>query len=195
MAVCKNCGCAIPLGSKSCDMCAAVGSVAPAPPTWTPPKVAAAPRELSSSAASWAAEPRAVRAPLPAEIERAKKGVASGFRIFAIIGILNLGLGLLAELAGLTALKGLFNWYSAIEGAIFLVIAYFVRSGSMVATVIGASLYFLDTVALMFAGYFSIVRIVIMVFLGRAILSAYLLRQQRKAMRQQQPLVDQSRAA
>src|SRR5438876_730991 len=30
MAVCKTCGCAIPLGSRSCDMCAVTGAVAPA---------------------------------------------------------------------------------------------------------------------------------------------------------------------
>jgi hypothetical protein len=194
MAVCKTCGCAIPLGSKSCDMCAAVGSVAPAQQAWTPPKEAAGPLELSSSAASWAAGPGAVRPPTPAALQRAKKELASGFRIFAIIGILNLGAGLVAELADVTVLKALFNWFSVIEGAIFLVIAVFVRSGSMVATAIGASLYFLDTVALIFAGYFSIVRIVILFFLGRAILSANFLRQQRKAM-QEQPPADQTRAA
>jgi hypothetical protein len=194
MAVCKRCGCAIPLGSKSCDMCATVGAVAPAQQAWTPPKEAAGPVELSSSAASWAAQPGAVRPPLPAELERAKKELRSGFRIFAIIGVLNLGVGLVAELADVTALQGLFNWFSVIEGAIFLVIAVFVRNGSMVATSIGAGLYFLDTVALIFAGYFSIVRIVILFFLGRAILSANFLRQHRKAMRQQPP-VDQSRAA
>ncbi len=194
MAVCKKCGCAIPLGSKSCDMCATVGSIAPAQQPWTPPKEASGPLELSSSAASWAAQPGAVRPPLPADIEKAKKELTSGFRIFAIIGIINLGAGLVAELADVTVLKALFNWFSVGEGAIFLVVAYFVRSGSIVATAIGASLYFLDTVALILAGYFSIIRIVILFFLGRAILSANFLRQQRKAM-QQQPPVDQSRAA
>lgn len=194
MAVCKTCGCAIPIGSKTCDMCAAVGAVAPAQQAWTPPKEAAAPQELSSSAASWAAQPGAVRGPLPADLERAKKEVASGFRIFLIIGLLNLGAGLVAELGDITVLKSLFNWFSVAEGAIFLVIAVFVRSGSMVATAIGASLYFLDTLALIFAGYFSIVRIVILFFLGRAILSANYLRQHRKRM-QQQPPAGQSRAA
>jgi hypothetical protein len=194
MAVCKKCGCAIPIGSKTCDMCAAVGAVAPAQQSWTPPTEAAAPHELSSSAASWAAQPGAVRAPLPADVERAKKELASGFRIFAVIGLLNLGGGLVAELGDVTVLKAFFNWFSVIEGATFLVIAVFVRSGSIVATTIGASLYFLDTLALIFAGYFSILRIVILFFLGRAILSANFLRQHRKRMRQQPP-VDQSRAA
>jgi hypothetical protein len=176
-------------------MCAAVGSVAPAgQQLWTPPKEAAGPLELSSSAATWAAQPGAVRAPLPADLERAKKELNSGFRIFLIIGLLNVGGGLIAELADLTALKALFNWFSVAEGAIFLVVAVFVRSGSLVATAIGAGLYFLDTLALIFAGYFSVVRIIILFFLGRAILSANFLRQQRKAMRQQPP-VDQSRAA
>ncbi len=194
MAVCKKCGCAIPLGSKSCDMCATVESVAPAQQAWTPPKEAAGPLELSSSAASWAAQPGAARPPLPAELNRAKKELATGWRIFAIIGVINLGAGLLAELADLTAIKDLFNWFSVIEGAIFLVVAFFVRSGSLVATAVGAGLYLLDTLALFFAGYFSVIRIVILFFLARAILSANFLRQQRKSM-QQQPPADQSRAA
>jgi hypothetical protein len=133
MAVCKRCGCAIPLGSKDCDMCATVGSIAPAQQPWTPPKEAAGPLELSSSAANWAAQPGGVRPPLPADIAKARKELTSGFRIFAIIGILNLVAGLVAELADVTALKGLFNWFSVIEGAVFLVIAIFVRKGSMVA--------------------------------------------------------------
>ena len=194
MAVCKRCGCAIPLGSKSCDMCATVGSIAPANQPWTPPKEAAGPLELSSSAATWAAQPGAVRPPLPADIEKAKKELTSGFRIFAIIGVLNLVAGLVAELGNVALLLSLFNWFSVGEGAIFLVVAVFVRKGSMVATSIGAGLYFLDTVALILAGYFSIIRIVILFFLGRAILSANFLRQQRKAM-QRQPPADQSRAA
>lgn len=194
MAVCKRCGCAIPLGSKDCDMCATVGSIAPANQPWTPPKEASGPLELSSAAASWAAQPGAVRPPLPADIAKARKELTSGFRIFAIIGVINLVAGLVAELADVTALKGLFNWFSVIEGAIFLVVAIFVRKGSMVATSIGAGLYFLDTIALIIAGYFSIIRIVILFFLGRAILSANFLRQQRKAMQQQAP-ADQSRAA
>lgn len=194
MAVCKRCGCAIPLGSKSCDMCATVGSIAPANQPWTPPKEAAGPSELSSSAANWAAQPGAVRAPLPADIEKARKELTSGFRIFAIIGVLNLIAGLVAELGNVAALLSLFNWFSVGEGAVFLVVAVFVRKGSIVATSIGAGLYFLDTVALILAGYFSIIRIVILFFLGRAILSANFLRQRRKAM-QQQPSADQPRAA
>ncbi len=191
MAVCKQCGCAIPLGSKTCDMCATVGAVAPAQPVWTPPKEAAGARELASSAASWATSPGAIR---KTELDKATRGMRRAFRIYAIIGVINLGIGLLAELADLTALQNLFNWYSVIEGGIFLVIAYFVRGGSMAATIVGAVLYLLDTLGLILAGYFSIVRIIILVFLGEAILAANQLRKQRKLM-QQQPPVDQSRAA
>jgi hypothetical protein len=194
MAVCKRCGCAIPLGRKDCDICTTVESIAPVQQAWTPPKVAAGPQELSSSAASWAAHPGAVRAPLPADIEKARKELTSGFRIFLIIGLINLVAGLVAELGNVAALQKLFNWFSVIEGAIFLAVAIFVRKGSMVATSIGAGLYFLDTVALILTGYFSIVRIIILFFLGRAILSANFLRQHRKSM-QQQPAANQSRAA
>ena len=191
MAVCKQCGCAIPLGSKTCDMCATVGAIAPAQPVWTPPKDAADAGELASSAASWALPAGAIR---KTDLDKAIKGVRRAFQIYAILGVLNLGLGLLAELADLTALQGLFNWYSAIEGGIFLVIAYFVRSGSMPAAIVGAVLYFLDTLALIFAGYFSVVRIIIIAVLGEAILATNQLRKQRKLM-QQSPPVDQSLAA
>jgi len=191
MAVCKQCGCAIPLGSKRCDMCAAVGAVAPAQQVWTPPKEAAGAAELASSAASWVTAPGAIR---KTDLDKATKGMRRAFRIYAIIGVINLAIGLLAELADLTALQNLFNWYSAIEGGIFLVIAYFVRRGSLGATIVGAVLYLLDTLALILAGQFSIVRIIILVFLGEAILAANQLRKQRKLMRQQPP-IDQSRAA
>ena len=180
----------MPLGSKTCDMCAAVGAVAPAQPGWTAPKDAAGAAELASSASSWAISPRTIR---QTDLDKAKKGVRRAFRIYTIVGVINLGLGLLAELANLTALQSAFNWYSAIEGGVFLLIAYFVRSGSMPATVVGAVLYFLDTLAMIFAGYFSIVRIIVLAFLGEAILAANQLRKQRK-LTQQQP-ADQYRAA
>jgi hypothetical protein len=190
MAVCKRCGAAIPLGSKACEICAIYGATAPAQPVWTAPKEAAGGSELASSAASWATSPGAIR---KTDLDKATKGVRRAFRIYAIIGAINLGLGLLAELADVTALQGLFNWYSAVEGGIFLAIAYFVRGGSLPAAIVGGVLYLLDTLALIFAGYFSFVRLIIMVFLGEAILSANQLRKQRK-MQAQSP-VDQSRAA
>ena len=179
------------MGSKTCDMCATIGAIAPAQPAWTPPKEVAGAPELSSSAASWATVPGTIR---KTDLDKATKGVRRAFRIYAIIGVLNLGVGLLAELADLTALQGLFNWYSAIEGGIFLLIAYFVRRGSLAATIVGALLYLLDTLALILSGSFSIVRLVVLVFLGEAILAANQLRKQRKLLRQQPP-VDQSRAA
>ncbi len=64
----------------------------------------------------------------------------------------------------------------------------------MPATIVGAILYLLDTLALIFAGSFSIVRFAILVFLGEAILSANQLRKQRKLIQQQLP-ADQPRAA
>lgn len=191
MAVCKQCGCAIPLGSKTCDMCATVGAIAPAQPVWTPPKEVAGAAELSKSAASWATTPGTIR---QTDLDKARKGVRRGFRIYAIIGVINLGLGLLAELADLAPLQGIFNWYSAVEGGVFLLIAYFVRRGSLTATIVGAVLYLLDTLALILAGSFSIVRLVILVFLGEAILAANQLRKQRKLMAQQPP-ADRSQAA
>jgi hypothetical protein len=190
MAICKRCGCAMPLGSKTCDLCATVGAIAPAQPVWTPPKDVASAAELSGSAASWATTPGAIR---QTDLDKATKGVRRAFRIYAALGAINVGLGAFAELSGLTALQSVFDWFTAIEGGIFLVIAFFVRRGSLPAAIVGAVLYFLDTLALIATGHFSVVRIVILVFLGEAILASNQLRKQRKAM--QQPPGDQSRAA
>jgi len=181
----------MPLGSKTCDMCATVGAIAPAQPAWTPPKDVAGAAELSSSAASWATSPGAIR---KTDLDKATKGVRRAFWIYLSFGGINLGMGAVAELADLTALQGVFNWYGAAEGAVFLVIAFFVRAGSFPAAIVGGLLYLLDTLGFMFLGHFSYIRFVILVVLGEAILATNQLRKQRKLMRQQPP-VDQSRAA
>jgi len=160
------------------------------PVAWQPPKDAAGPGELASSATSWAGG-YDKRPTAPVELAKARKHVRRASTYFAVIGGISVGWGTLAELFDWTAVQGLFNWFSAGEGAIFLAIAYFVRGGSMPAIVIGAALYCLDTLALLFAGYFSIVRVLIIAVLIRAVLAANLLRQQRKAA----SAPDQSRAA
>lgn len=197
MAVCKTCGCAIPIGRKSCDMCAAVGAVAPAQPAWTPPKEAAAPQELSSSAASWAAASGAARPALPADLKKAEKKVREAWQFIAGLGVLNIGVGILAEAASITPLLNYFDWFSVGVGVVFLVLAYFIRSGSMVAMGITIGLYALDTALLFWFGHFAIIRIVILVFLLQGLGSLNLLRQQRKAAAQQQAGTgpDQQRAA
>src|ERR1700724_587974 len=57
MAVCKRCGCAMPIGSKVCDICGptAGSSAPPAPQVWVPPTNALPAAQLASSAAAWAA--------------------------------------------------------------------------------------------------------------------------------------------
>jgi hypothetical protein len=167
------------------------GGIAPAQPVWMAPKEAAGASELASSAASWATSPGAIR---KTDLDKAQKGVRRAFWIYAAFGAINLGMGAVAELADLTALQGVFNWYGAAEGAVFLVIAYFVRAGSFPAAIVGGLLYFLDTLGFIFLGHFSYVRLVILVVLGEAILATNQLRKQRKLM-QQQPPADQSRAA
>lgn len=191
MAVCKRCGAAIPLGSKACEICATYGAVAPAQPVWTAPKEAAGAGELASSAASWATSPGAIR---KTDLDKAWKGVRRAFWIYAVFGGINLGLGAVAELADLTPLQGIFNWYGAAEGAVFLVIAFFVRAGSFPAAIVGGLLYFLDTLAVMFLGHFSFIRLIILAVLGEAILATNQLRKQRKLAKQQPP-ADHPRAA
>lgn len=196
MAVCKKCGCAMPIGSKTCDMCTAVGAVAPAQQVWTAPKEAAGPQELSTSAASWAAPAGTGRPALPADLKKAEKKVRDAWQFIAFIGVINIGVGILAEAAGITALLNYFDWFSVGVGVAFLVLAYFIRSGSMVAMGITIGLYALDTVLLFWTGHFAILRIVILVFLVQALGSLNLLRAQRKAAAQQRSSgPDQMRAA
>ena len=52
MAVCKRCGCAMPIGSKVCDICGPVGG--PAPQVWVPPTDVLPAVQLAASAAAWA---------------------------------------------------------------------------------------------------------------------------------------------
>ena len=179
MAVCKRCGCAMPIGSKTCDMCAVygAGAVAPVQQPWQPPTAAAGPSELSTSAASWAAAPGAVRPPSDAALLKARKQVRSAAIYFAVIGALSVALGLAAEIFDWTAVIALLNWYTVGEGSIFLLLAYFARNGSLVAVATGAALYFLDSIALLFSCHFSIIRVFILLALGRAVIAAYQLRQ------------------
>lgn len=198
MAVCKKCGCALPIGSKTCDMCAAVGAVAPVqqPQVWQAPLNAAGPTELASSAASWAAAAGAARPALPTDLKKAEKKVREAWQFIAAIGLLNIGIGILAEAASITVLLNYFDWFSVGVGVVFLVLAYFIRGGSMVAMGITIGLYALDTFLLFWTGHFAIIRIIILVFLVQGLGSLNLLRQQRKAAAQQQTMgSDQMRAA
>jgi hypothetical protein len=130
---------------------------------------------------TWNAAPPPLTANSPAII-KAQKAMRRAFWIFTVVGTISLGLGALAELADLTAMQGIFNWASVGEGAIFLLLAYYTRRGSFTAVAIGTGLYVLDSVALLFAGYFSIVRVAIIIGLIQAVLSANLLRQQRQSV-------------
>jgi hypothetical protein len=196
MAVCKTCGCAIPLGSKSCDMCRAVGAVIPAEPArgWTPPTGAASQPPFPAPV-TWSAP--AVSAVPPADILKAQKSVRNVYRFIAFVAFLNIGLGALAELGNVDILQSYFDWFAVGEGVLFLVLAYFIRGGSMIALGIAIGLYVLDTVAFFAQGRFPIIRIAILLYLLKALGSANLLRQHRKALAQQARAgtTEESRAA
>ena len=178
-------------------MCAVTGAVAPAqqPQVWQPPTQAPAPTELASSAASWATSGGAVGSAFPADIQKAQKRVRRVWQFITFIGALSVVAGTVAELGNVDLLQSYFDWYSVAEGAIFLVLAFFVRRGSLIALGIAIGLYALDTLALFATGHFGILRIVILLFLLRALGSANLLRQHRKALAGQLPAEEQARAA
>src|SRR2546430_268458 len=136
-----------------------------------------------------------VRPALPAEVQKAQKRVKHAWQFIAFIGALSVVAGTVADLANVDLLQNYFDWYSVAEGAIFLVLAYFVRRGSLIALGIAIGLYALDTAALLATGHFGIIRILILLFLLRSLGSANLLRQHRKALAQQPTAQDQPRAA
>jgi hypothetical protein len=179
MAVCKTCGCAIPIGSKTCDMCAAVGAVAPAQPVWTAPKEAAGPLELSSSAASWAAAAGAARPASRTDLEKAEKHVRRAWRWLATVGAFYVLLGFLTELNYMRDPSSLFGIWAVLVGASFLLCCYFVRQGSFIALAIAIGVYALYTIGFFLAGYFALFRIVILVLLLRWLASAYVVRRHR----------------
>jgi hypothetical protein len=204
MAICKTCGCAIPLGSKRCDMCATTASIAPAQsiPSWAPAPPAAVPSGPGPSAIaptpSVQPSPAGSLASLPAatpqQLLKAQKAIRSAWQFIAFIGALSVVVGAVAELGNINFLLNYFDWYTAGEGLIFLVLAYFIRGGSLIALGIAIGLYALDTVALFLTGHFAVIRILILVYLVRALGSANLLRRQRQLMAQQSA-PDQPRAA
>lgn len=173
-------------------MCAVYGAGTPVqqPQPWVPPADSAAPPELASSAASWAGG-YASRPSLNQDLKKAHKHVRRAVLYFAIYGGIAAGLGVAAEVFDWTAVQSIFNWFSAIEGGIFLLLAYLASRRSAVAIGIGAGLYFLDTLALLFSGHFSYVRLFILAVLIRSVLAANMLRQHEKTA----AAPDQSRAA
>jgi len=180
----------MPIGRKTCDICAVMGAIAPVQQPWQPPVDAAAPSELASSAASWAGG-YASRPSLNQDLEKAHKHVRRAVRYFAVYGGIAAGLGVAAEVFDWTAIQSIFNWFSAIEGGIFLVLAYLASRKSAVAIGIGAGLYFLDTLALLFSGHFSYLRLFILAVLIRSVLAANMLSKRAKTV----AAPDQSRAA
>jgi hypothetical protein len=201
MAVCKRCGCAIPLGSKSCDMCATTAAIAPAQsvPSWTAPSTAGTPSAASAlPTAAWPAPTASspVSNPaLAAKLAKARKDVRSAWQFIAVVGALAVLLGTIAELADIGPLLAYFDWYAVVEGFIFLGLAAWVRAGSLVGLGIAIVLYGLDTVAFFLTGHFAVIRILILVYLVRALGSANLLRTNGGLRAAQPAAADQSRAA
>lgn len=192
-------------------MCATTDAIAPAQPVMPTPLQQAPETWNQVPQATWnTSMPAPVPAPAgpPASVPvaspaaaavaalKAQKALRQAFWLFVIVGGLSIGLGALAELGEISQLQGLFNWYSVVEGAIFLVLAYFTWRGSLIAAIIGAALYVLDTVLLLLTGYFSIVRVAIIIGLARTIMTAYQFRQRARQLSAQPGAApDQTRAA
>ena len=178
-------------------MCAVVGSVATVnqPQVWQAPKDAAGPAELTSSAGSWAASPGASRPLLPADVKKAQTEVKKAWHWLAFVGSMYIVLGMATALGYMDDLNGLFGWWAVGVGASFLTLAYFVRRGEILALVIAIAIYTLYTIAFFAAGSFAFLRIIVLAWLLRSLLSMYSIRQHRQAQAQQTPGSDQTRVA
>jgi hypothetical protein len=181
-------------------MCATTASIAPAQsiPRWTQTPQPAPAVQLPGPASVVPPSSMGQAAgPLlagPQELQKAQKSIRSAWQFIAFIGALSVVVGAVAELGNINFLLTYFDWYTVGEGLIFLVLAYFIRGGSLIALGIAIALYALDTAALFITGHFAVIRIVILLYLVRALGSAKLLRRQRKLMAQQSA-PDQPRAA
>jgi hypothetical protein len=200
MAVCKRCGCAIPLGSKNCDMCATTAAIAPAQaiPSWRPPAAVASnqPAVDSPPTAQASSQPAASTTP-PMAIARGAKQVRFAWRFLLYIGIAYIVLGALTEFGYLDDYQSLFGSWAIAIGAAFLICAYFVRQGSIVALAAAVLIYGLYTLAFLAAGaaVTVIIRALIWIRLLQSLIAMNTLRQYRRSGAQQPPANDQNRAA
>jgi hypothetical protein len=192
MAVCKKCGCAIPLGSKDCDMCKTTGAIAPAASTqsWQAPANALPVTELASSAASWATGQALPTGSSPLDIagslkvRQARSRLRWAWGAAAFVGGLGAGISLIAELGPVPELQTLFNWGSLVEGGIYCLLAYFIYRRSKIALGIATALYILDFIAILVTGHavgVSFVRLAILFAFFRAFTAIDVLKQADRA--------------
>ena len=189
-------------------MCAAVSSVAPAyqphvslppppvstPVTFTPPPAGT----LPPAPPGWSyasTQPAPATAARPAHIQRAEKEVQAAWHWLAIVGAMYIVLGGLTTFGYMDDLSGLFGGWALAIGATFLVLAYFVRQGYILALVIAVAVYALYTIAFFAAGSFAIIRILVLAWLLRKLYAMYMVRQHRQANAQKSSSPDQRRAA
>src|SRR5205807_9378299 len=97
---------------------------------------------------------------MPADLKKAQKKVREAWQFIAAIGLLNIGVGILAEAANITPLLNYFDCFSVGVGIVFLVLAYFIRGVSMLAIGLTIGLYALDTVLLFWTVHLTMVRFV-----------------------------------
>jgi hypothetical protein len=163
--------------------------------TFTPPPASA----LQPPPPGWSyatARPAApTRAAAPAHIQKAEKEVQAAWHWLAIVGAMYIVLGGLTTFGYMDDLSGLFGGWALAIGATFLVLAYFVRQGSILALMIAVAVYALYTIAFFAAGSFAIIRILVLAWLLRKLYAMYTVRQHRRAQAQQSAAADQPRVA
>jgi hypothetical protein len=205
MRVCKRCGCALPIGQKTCDICDRTGSGAGTQPVaqWTPPPPSIdRPASIATPVAnandsgvpltSVPILPLAGRPRNPKEVGRWQASHRWAWRYLATLGVLYVGLGLATALGYLPDYTALFGWTAVVVGGSFGWFAFMVRRGSLLAISMAMVVYAAYTVAFLNAGSFVLFRFVILLSLGRAWLSIYALSQHQKS---QAPPANQSAAA
>ena len=204
MRVCKRCGCALPIGQKTCDICDPTGSGAGMQPVaqWTPPPPAIdRPASIATTSSGPGLPLTSVpmlqftgRPRDPKEVGRWRASHRWAWRYLATLGVLYIGLGLATALGYLPDYTSLFGWTAVVVGGSFCWFAFAVRRGSLLAISMAIVVYAAYTVAFLNAGSFVFFRFFILLSLGRAWLSIYALSQQQKAQATAAP-ANQSAAA
>jgi hypothetical protein len=207
MRVCKRCGCALPIGQKTCDICDRTGSGSSYQPVaqWTPPpQTPVQPNAIPASpTTSYESDVPLTSMPIlqltgrprdPKEVGKWQASHRWAWRYLATLGLLYIGLGLATALGYLPDYTSLFGWTAVVVGGSFCWFAFTVRRGSLLGISMAMVVYAAYTVAFLNAGSFVFFRFFILLSLGRAWLSIYALSQQQKAQGAA-PAANQSAAA
>lgn len=143
-------------------MCGQAGDPASGVAPWQPPDSSQA-----DSASHWAVS----RGPSKRDVDKATSQLRWAWLAVAFVGSVNVALYAIAELGGVTLMKQYFSWGAALEGGVYLILAFFIWQRSLIALGIAIVLLLIDAVVVLlvvhqFAGIVLRAAILYAVFQG-----------------------------